>query len=41
VGAAALTAGDHPPRRRGTGSSPDFGISASPSSKRSGLGSGR
>ena len=24
VGAAALTAGDHPPRRRGTGSSPDF-----------------
>ena len=40
VGVAALTAGGHPPRRRGTGSSPDFGISVLPSSNRSGLGSG-
>ena len=41
AGAAALTAGDHSPRRRGTGNSPDFGVSAFPGSKRSGLGSGR
>ena len=40
-GAAALTAGDHSPRRRGIGNSPDFGVSAFPGSKRSGLGSGR
>ena len=41
AGAAALTAGDHSPRRRGAGNSPDFSVSAFPGSKRSGLGSGR
>ena len=41
AGAAALTAGDHSPRRRGTGNSSDFGVSAFPSSKWSELGSGR
>ena len=38
--AAALVAGALLLRRRGTGSSPDFGISVLPSSNRSGLGSG-
>ena len=39
--AAALVAGALLLRRRGTGSSPDFGVSAFPGSKQSGLGSGR